>query len=55
MLPTATDLDDPDGFVHRGGEEPVEGGLDFDAIDKLLGEAAAKNDEQNDEKDDPKA
>ncbi len=51
MLPTATDLDDPDGFVHRGGEEPAEGGLDFDAIDKLLGEAAAKNDE----KDDPNA
>ncbi|MGF1431761.1 zinc-dependent metalloprotease [Kitasatospora sp. LaBMicrA B282] len=41
MLPTAADLDDPDGFVHRGGAEPVEGGLDFDAIDKLLGEAAA--------------
>ncbi|GAA1968213.1 zinc-dependent metalloprotease [Kitasatospora viridis] len=40
MLPTASDLDDPDGFVHRGGEEPVEGGLDFDAIDRLLGEAA---------------
>ncbi|GAA1273050.1 zinc-dependent metalloprotease [Kitasatospora nipponensis] len=41
MLPTAQDLDDPDGFVHRGGDEPAEGGLDFDAIDKLLGEAAA--------------
>ncbi|PYC67096.1 hydrolase [Streptomyces tateyamensis] len=40
MLPTATDLDDPDGFVHRGTGEPVEGGLDFDAIDRLLGEAA---------------
>ncbi|MFE0463645.1 zinc-dependent metalloprotease [Kitasatospora sp. NPDC058965] len=40
MLPAATDLDDPDGFVHRGSGEPVEGGLDFDAIDKLLGEAA---------------
>ncbi|MGW7002891.1 zinc-dependent metalloprotease [Streptomyces sp. NPDC054933] len=34
MLPTAEDLDDPDGFVHR------EEGLDFDALDKMLGEAA---------------
>ncbi|MHC5908435.1 zinc-dependent metalloprotease [Streptomyces sp. S6] len=33
MLPTATDLDDPDGFVHR--EQ-----LDFSELDKLLGEAA---------------
>ncbi|WP_035852659.1 zinc-dependent metalloprotease [Kitasatospora azatica] len=40
MLPTASDLDDPDGFVHRDTTEPAEGGLDFDAIDKLLGEAA---------------
>ncbi|WP_280672357.1 MULTISPECIES: zinc-dependent metalloprotease [unclassified Kitasatospora] len=63
MLPTATDLDDPDGFVHRGGQEPIEGGLDFDAIDKLLGEAAAgrqapkdaPTDEPTDRpKDDPK-
>lgn len=48
MLPTATDLDDPDGFVHRGSEEPAEGGLDFDAIDKLLGEAAAGDDKGGD-------
>ncbi|WP_329434085.1 zinc-dependent metalloprotease [Streptomyces sp. NBC_00056] len=33
MLPTASDLDDPDGFVHR--EQ-----LDFSEIDKMLGEAA---------------
>ncbi|NJQ00937.1 zinc-dependent metalloprotease [Streptomyces zingiberis] len=33
MLPTAEDLDDPDGFVHR---EQV----DFSELDKLLGEAA---------------
>lgn len=33
MLPTATDLDDPDGFVHREH-------LDFSEIDKMLGEAA---------------
>ncbi|GGW71078.1 zinc-dependent metalloprotease [Streptomyces xantholiticus] len=33
MLPTATDLDDPDGFVHR--EQ-----LDFSELDKMLGEAA---------------
>ncbi|WP_051951464.1 zinc-dependent metalloprotease [Actinacidiphila yeochonensis] len=33
MLPTASDLDDPDGFVHRDT-------LDFSELDKLLGEAA---------------
>jgi putative hydrolase len=33
MLPTATDLDDPDGFVHR--EQP-----DFSELDRMLGEAA---------------
>ncbi|GAA2319395.1 zinc-dependent metalloprotease [Streptomyces kunmingensis] len=33
MLPTASDLDDPDGFVHR--EQ-----LDFSELDKMLGEAA---------------
>ncbi|MET7933601.1 zinc-dependent metalloprotease [Streptomyces sp. NPDC005322] len=33
MLPTAQDLDDPDGFVHR--EQ-----LDFSELDKMLGEAA---------------
>ncbi|WP_441250340.1 zinc-dependent metalloprotease [Kitasatospora sp. McL0602] len=41
MLPTAADLDDPDGFVHRSADEG-EGGFDFDALDKLLGEAAEK-------------
>lgn len=34
MLPTAADLDDPDGFVHR--EQP-----DFSELDKMLGDAAA--------------
>jgi hypothetical protein len=33
MLPTAHDLDDPDGFVHH--EQ-----LDFSELDKMLGEAA---------------
>lgn len=33
MLPTAADLDDPDGFVHREH-------LDFSELDKMLGEAA---------------
>ncbi|MCC3767749.1 zinc-dependent metalloprotease [Streptomyces sp. UNOC14_S4] len=33
MLPTAGDLDDPDGFVHREH-------LDFSELDKMLGEAA---------------
>jgi len=35
MLPTADDLDDPDGFVHREH-------LDFSELDKMLGEAAGK-------------
>jgi putative hydrolase len=34
MLPTASDLDDPDGFVHH--EQ-----LDFSELDKMLGEAAS--------------
>ncbi|GGO85727.1 zinc-dependent metalloprotease [Wenjunlia tyrosinilytica] len=33
MLPTAQDLDDPDGFVHRES-------VDFSELDKMLGEAA---------------
>ncbi|MFI6049436.1 zinc-dependent metalloprotease [Streptomyces violascens] len=36
MLPTASDLDDPDGFVHREH-------LDFSELDKMLGEAAEQN------------
>ncbi|MDJ1135601.1 zinc-dependent metalloprotease [Streptomyces iconiensis] len=35
MLPTAADLDDPDGFVHR--EQP-----DFSELDRMLGDAAAE-------------
>ncbi|MFI1969287.1 hydrolase [Streptomyces cinnamoneus] len=35
MLPTAGDLDDPDGFVHREH-------LDFSELDKMLGEAAGR-------------
>ncbi|MFD9909794.1 zinc-dependent metalloprotease [Streptomyces sp. NPDC059063] len=46
MLPTASDLDDPDGFVHR--EQ-----LDFSELDKMLGEAAGKPDlSKGDAKDD---
>lgn len=49
MLPTASDLDDPDGFVHR--EQ-----LDFSELDKMLGEAAgggaAKPDLKKDAGDD---
>ncbi|NGO77515.1 zinc-dependent metalloprotease [Streptomyces sp. YC504] len=59
MLPTAKDLDDPDGFVHRGDQGPDsasddEPKLDFDAIDKMLGEAAggSKPDLRKDKKDD---
>ncbi|WP_327416214.1 zinc-dependent metalloprotease [Streptomyces sp. NBC_01233] len=40
MLPTASDLDDPDGFVHR--EQ-----LDFSEIDKMLGEAAEQRDQRD--------
>lgn len=40
MLPTASDLDDPDGFVHH--EQP-----DFSEIDKMLGEAAAQKRDQD--------
>ncbi|MFF3338787.1 zinc-dependent metalloprotease [Streptomyces flavidovirens] len=48
MLPTADDLDDPDGFVHR--EQ-----LDFSEIDKMLGEAAGgSTDKPNLKKDDDK-
>lgn len=43
MLPTASDLDDPDGFVHR--EQ-----LDFSEIDKMLGEAAQKREQDGDDK-----
>ncbi|MBT2478207.1 zinc-dependent metalloprotease [Streptomyces sp. ISL-94] len=43
MLPTASDLDDPDGFVHREH-------LDFSELDKMLGEAAEKREEDGDEK-----
>ncbi|MFI0982973.1 zinc-dependent metalloprotease [Streptomyces sp. NPDC021093] len=39
MLPTADDLDDPDGFVHR--EQ-----MDFSELDKMLGEAAGNPSEQ---------
>ncbi|WP_425245227.1 zinc-dependent metalloprotease [Streptomyces sp. NEAU-NA10] len=56
MLPTAADLDDPDGFVHR--EQ-----MDFSEWDKMLGEAASggsgeqpdlkkKDTEKNDDKGD---
>ncbi|MDH6141703.1 putative hydrolase [Kitasatospora sp. GP30] len=71
MLPTAADLDDPDGFVHRGDAEPGADGLDFDAIERLLGEAAGggaepgktaqtdqtqtDEDEQDEKKDGPEA
>ncbi|RMI33762.1 zinc-dependent metalloprotease [Streptomyces triticirhizae] len=41
MLPTAQDLDDPDGFVHR--EQ-----LDFSELDRLLGEAADGSTEGSD-------
>jgi putative hydrolase len=50
MLPTASDLDDPDGFVHREH-------MDFSELDKMLGEAASgtaqkPNLEKDDDSDD---
>ncbi|MEV6669381.1 zinc-dependent metalloprotease [Streptomyces sp. NPDC051162] len=50
MLPTAADLDDPDGFVHREH-------LDFSELDKMLGEAAggAKPDLKKDSGTEPGA
>ncbi|GAA2291387.1 zinc-dependent metalloprotease [Streptomyces atrovirens] len=47
MLPTATDLDDPDGFVHR--EQ-----IDFSELDKMLGEAAGKPDLKKKDEDENK-
>jgi len=46
MLPTATDLDDPDGFVHH--EQ-----LDFSELDKMLGEAADQNRPKDNDEGDP--
>ena len=43
MLPTAADLDDPDGFVH-GAAAPdlTDGGIDFSKLDEMLNEAAER-------------
>lgn len=46
MLPTAHDLDDPDGFVHH--EQ-----ADFSELDKMLGEAAKGPQKPAEEKDAP--
>ncbi|MEU7132251.1 zinc-dependent metalloprotease [Streptomyces sp. NPDC046261] len=45
MLPTAADLDDPDGFVHREH-------LDFSELDKMLGEAAKGSGEKKSDEGD---
>ncbi|MEV3989243.1 zinc-dependent metalloprotease [Streptomyces sp. NPDC049837] len=44
MLPTASDLDDPDGFVHREH-------LDFSELDRMLGEAAGRDERAKDDRD----
>jgi putative hydrolase len=44
MLPTASDLDDPDGFVHREH-------LDFSELDRMLGEAASGSGSSSDASD----
>ncbi|MFC1417366.1 zinc-dependent metalloprotease [Streptacidiphilus cavernicola] len=43
MLPTAKDLDDPDGFVHSGDAVADDDGekIDFSKLDEMLGRAAA--------------
>jgi putative hydrolase len=51
MLPTARDLDDPDGFVHS--EEPTgEDVIDFAKLDEMLGRAAAAEGDANDDAND---
>ena len=54
MLPTAKDLDDPDGFVH--GAEPLteEDAIDFSKLDEMLGRAAAAGEKDTGEKPDQK-
>jgi hypothetical protein len=47
MLPTAADLDDPDGFVHRESLD-----IDFSELDRMLGEAAEGGAAGGDVKDD---
>jgi putative hydrolase len=42
MLPTAADLDDPDGFVHGAAPDLDEGGIDFTKLDEMLNEAAER-------------
>jgi putative hydrolase len=43
MLPTAADLDDPDGFVHGAAiPDLAEGGIDFTKLDEMLNEAAGR-------------
>jgi putative hydrolase len=46
MLPTASDLDDPDGFVHR---DDLAGEIDFDQLDQLLKGPRQDKPEQSDE------
>ncbi len=40
MLPTAKDLDDPDGFVHGADVPELSEGIDFSKLDEMLGRAA---------------
>jgi putative hydrolase len=47
MLPTASDLDDPDGFVHRES-------IDFSELDKMLGDAARGEADESGEGDSEK-
>jgi putative hydrolase len=47
MLPTAADLDDPDGFVHRES-------IDFSELDKMLGDAARGEADESGEGDSEK-
>jgi putative hydrolase len=42
MLPTAADLDDPDGFVHAAAPDLTDGGIDFTKLDEMLNEAAGR-------------
>jgi hypothetical protein len=47
MLPTAKDLDDPDGFVHGAEALPDEESIDFSKLDEMLGRAAAAGQQES--------
>jgi putative hydrolase len=51
MLPTAGDLDDPDGFVHSADAAVGADAIDFSKLDEMLGRAAASEKSSDDRTD----